>query len=40
VKKLELKVEDTIDADELKSFNEYPDLMNLESIEGDELEGE
>jgi len=40
VKKLELKVEDIVDADEFKSFNEYPDLMNLESIEGDELDGE
>ncbi|EAR84759.2 telomere length regulation protein (macronuclear) [Tetrahymena thermophila SB210] len=35
VKKLQIKVEECIDKDELDSFNQYPDYMDLDQIEED-----
>lgn len=37
VAKLKLKVEECIDSDELKAFNEYPDFMDIDAMEGGEL---
>lgn len=35
VAKLNLKVEECIDSDEQQTFNEYPDFMDIDAIEGE-----
>lgn len=37
MKKLELKVEECIDGDELTAFEGYPDIMDIDTIDGEDV---